>query len=202
MFIGGQTSSNDLPSQSAYQNSNLSGNTGFVARLGVTAPPVQVPVAVSADVVYGSDGAATVSAQFSHPAGAAALSRVAVLLSRTASIDFACHITYTPVTNTLTLANNVVSSGGANVTPGSGSAQNTQCQLNGAGSGAVLVGNTLTLTLSFVLDPGFPGNNTIYLYAADANVNTGAGWYSVGSRMVNVEPCPGWLVTVMFPFII
>ncbi|MEO5926832.1 MAG: SBBP repeat-containing protein [Bryobacteraceae bacterium] len=173
MFIGGQTSSYDLPAQSAYQSSNVSGNTGWVARLGMALPPDVTPTVVSANVVYGSGGAATVTAQFSHPSGAASLTNVAVLLSRTASIDFACDVSYDRVTNILTLANNVLASGGTNLTPGSGTAQNTQCQLNGAGSGAVLVGNTLTLTLSLVLDVGFPGNNTVYLYASDVNVNTG-----------------------------
>jgi hypothetical protein len=173
MFVGGQTSSYDFPAESAYQSVNISGNTGWVARLGVTAPPSQIPSADSADVVYGPAGTALLTAQFSHPAGAGALVSVAVLLSRTASVDFACHVTYNSAADTLTLANNVVSSGGTMVSPGSGTASNTQCQLNGSGSSAVQVGNTLTLTLALVLDPGFPGNNTVYLYAADASVNTG-----------------------------
>jgi hypothetical protein len=173
IFVGGQTSSNTLASQGALQTTNASGNTGWVARLGVTAPPSQVPAAVDAEVVFGSGGSAVITAQFSHPGGASQLTTVAVMLSRTASVDFACHISYNPATNQLTLGNNVLASGGMPVTPGSGSAQNTQCQLNGAGSGAVLAGDTLTLTLSVVLDLGFPGTNTLYLYAADANVNTG-----------------------------
>lgn len=186
MFVGGQTSSYDLPALGAYQTNNVSGNTGWVARIGDTAPPTQVPSADSADVVYGSAGTATITARFSHPAGAATLATVAVLLSRTASSDFACLITYNRAANTLALANNVVSTGATTVTPGSGSALNTQCQLNGSGSGAVLTGNTLTLTLSVVLDTGFPGNNTVYLYAADANVNT--GWVAkAGVSQVSVD---------------
>lgn len=173
IFLGGQTASYDFPVVSALQPSNLSGNTGWLARLGETPPPSQVPAADSADVTLGPGGAATVVARFSHPGGAAALTSVAVLLSRTASVDFACLITYTPGTNTLTLAGNVAASGGTSISPGSGSAQNSQCQLNGAGSGATLVGNQLTLTLSLFLDAGFPGNNTVYLSAADGNVNTG-----------------------------
>ncbi len=203
MFLGGQTSSYDLPAQSAYQTSNTSGNTGWVARIGVTTPPSQVPSADSVNVVYGNGGAATVTAQFSHPAGATSLATVAVLLSRTSSIDFACHVSYNQGTNTLTLANNVVSSGGLNITPGSSSALNSQCQLNGAGSGAVLVGNTLTLTLSLVLDSGFPGNNTVYLYAADANVNT--GWVAkAGVSQVSadsVSPSSGSGASQVFTFV-
>ncbi len=203
IFVGGQTSSYDLPAQAAYQTSNISGNTGWVARIGVAAPPSTVPSADSANIVYGSNGAAIVTAQFSHSGGAASLVNVAVLLSRTASIDFACRINYNPASNTFTLANNVVSSGGVNVTPGSGSAQNSQCQLNGAGSGAVLVGNNLTLTLSLVLDTGFPGNNTIYLYAEDASVNT--GWVAkAGVSQVSadsVSPSSGSGASQVFTFV-
>ncbi|MEO8099576.1 MAG: SBBP repeat-containing protein [Acidobacteriota bacterium] len=173
MFAGGQTNSFDFPVLGAVQNSNHGGATGWLARIGVTPVPTQLPSADSASIVYGSGGAATVTARFSHPAGATALTSVAVLLSRTTSIDFACYITYNPVANTFTLANNVAASGGGTVTPGSGSAANDQCQLLGAGSSRTLSGTNLTLTLSLVLDIGFPGNNTVYLYAADANVNTG-----------------------------
>ena len=203
MFIGGQTTSYDFPLQSALQSTNVSGNTGWVARLGVTAPPSQVPSADSANIVYGNGGAATVTVQFSHPAGASALSSIAMLLSRTASIDFACYITFTPATNTLTLANNVASSGGGALTPGRGTAQNSQCQLNGVGSSKTLSGNTLTLTLSLVLDTGFPGNNTVYLYAADVNVNT--GWVAkAGVSQVSadsVSPSAGSGASQVFTFV-
>lgn len=204
MFLGGQTSSYDLPSQSAYQTQNISGNAGWVARIGVTAPPAQVPSADSANVVYGSGGAATITAQFSHPAGATALTSVAVLLSRTTSVDFACLITYSVAGNNLTLSSNVVSTGGTTIPPGSGSASNTQCQLNGSGSGAVLSGNTLTLTLSLVLDTGFPGNNTVYLYASDVNVNTGwvatAGVSQVSADSVSPNSGTGDQQTFTFVF--
>lgn len=203
MFIGGQTTSYDFPTQVALQSTNVSGNTGWLARLGVTAPPAQVPSADSANVVYGNGGVATVTVQFSHPAGASALTNVAVLLSRTASIDFACYLLYNPGANTLTLANNVASSGGSSLTPGSGTTQNSQCQLNGVGSSKTLSGNTLTLTLSLVLDTGFPGNNTVYLYAADVNVNT--GWVAkAGVSQVSadsVSPSAGSGASQVFTFV-
>src|SRR5262249_40788918 len=142
MWIGGQTSSLNLPVQSPLQGTNISGNAGWVARLGVTAPPSQVPTADSVDVVYGAGGAATITAKCSHPAGASAITNAAVLLSRTAAVDFACYITYNPSTNQLTLAGNVAANGGTTITLGSGSAQNTQCQLNGAASTRSIVDNT------------------------------------------------------------
>ncbi|MEP6962168.1 MAG: SBBP repeat-containing protein, partial [Acidobacteriota bacterium] len=188
MFAGGQTSSLGFPILGAIQSSNNGGSIGWLARIGSPVVPAQVPSADWVTVVYGGGGTATVTAHFSHPAGAAALTSVAVLLSRTAAIDFACYITYNPSTDTLTLASDVVSSGGATLTPGSGSgsAANSQCQLNGAGSSRTLSGNNLTLTLALTLDPGFPGNTTVYLYASDANGNT--GWVAkTGTSQVSAD---------------
>lgn len=203
MFLGGQTSSFDFPAQSALLSTNLSGNTGWVARIGVTAPPSQVPSADDATIVYGANGAATITARFSHPGGAAALTAVAVLLSRTATVDFACWITYNPSTNSISLANNVSSSGNTSTPLGSGSLQNTQCTINTAASSRTMSGNTLTLTLSTVLDAGFPGNNTIYLYAADASVNT--GWVAkAGTSVVSVDsaaPSAGSGASQVFTFV-
>jgi hypothetical protein len=191
MFVGGQTASFDFPAVAALQTTNLSGNTGWVARLGETPPPTQRPSADSADMTLGANGAVTLVARFSHPAGASALTSVSVLLSRTTSVDFACLVSYASGSNTLTLAANVAASGGTALTPGSGTAQNSQCQLIGAGSGAVLAGNQLTLTLSLVLGSDFPGNNTVYLLAADANGNTGWVAYAGLSQVSADSVSPG-----------
>lgn len=201
MWIGGQTSSLNFPMQAALQSTNIGGNTGWVARLGVAAAPSQPPSADSVDVVYGANGAATITAKFSHPAGASAITSAAVLLSRTAAVDFACYITFNPATNKLTLADNIATNPGTTVALGSGGAQNTQCQLTG--SSKTIAGNTLTLTLSLVLDTGFPGNNTVYLYAADTNVNT--GWVAkVGVSVVSadsVSPNSGSGASQVFTFV-
>ncbi len=75
--------------------------------------------------------------------------------------------------NLFALANDTASTGGVSVTPGGGSGANDQCTLNGAGSSASLVGTNLTLTVSITFQPGFAGDKTVYLYAADASTNTG-----------------------------
>ncbi|MEI9811157.1 MAG: hypothetical protein WDO18_00125 [Acidobacteriota bacterium] len=143
------------------------------------------------------------TARFSHPAGAASLTSVAVLLSRTSSTDFACYIVYNPVTNVLTLADDVSTGPGATLTPGGGSVLNSQCRLNGAGSSRSISGTSLTLTLSLVLDTGFPGNNTVYLYASDASVNT--GWVAkIGASAVtadSVTPDSGSGASQVFTFV-
>src|SRR5262249_28835856 len=47
MFVAGQTASFDLPTQTPVQSANTAGVTGWIARLGVTAPPPQTPAVVS-----------------------------------------------------------------------------------------------------------------------------------------------------------
>ncbi len=128
----------------------------------------------------------TFTAQFSHPAGATSLTSVGLLVNSTASVDFACYVTYTVASNLFALVNNVASSGSTSVLPGGGSAQNDQCSLVGAGSSASISGTNLTLTVALTFQPGFPGAKTVYLSAADANVST--GWTARGSWTVTVPP--------------
>jgi hypothetical protein len=186
MFIGGQTSSLDLPLLGAIQSSNVGGSTGWVARLGVTAPPPQLPVANSVSPSSGSGNTVTFTAQYSHPAGANSLVTVALLLNTTASLNFGCYVTYSPATNLFALANDNASTGSVSVTPGGGSGANDQCTLNGAGSFASIAGTNLTLTVSISFQPAFAGTKTVYLYAADAVTNT--GFLAKGAWTVTVAP--------------
>jgi hypothetical protein len=173
IFVGGQTSSLNLPLQGAIQSSNVGGSTGWVAKFGFPGAPPQAPSANSVSPSSGSGNTVTLTAQYSHPAGAPSLMTVALLLNTTASTNFACYVTYSPATNLFTLANDDASTGGTSVPPGGGSRQNSQCALNGSGSSAVLSGVNLTLTVSLAFQPNFAGSKTVYLYAADANSNTG-----------------------------
>jgi hypothetical protein len=186
VFVGGQTSSLDLPLRGAIQSSNVGGSTGWVARLGVTAPPPQLPAANSVSPSSGSGNTVTFTAQYSHPAGAGSLVTVALLINTTASLDFACYVTYDPRTNLFALANDTASTGSVSVTPGGGSGANDQCALNGAGSSANLAGTNLTLTVSLTFQPSFAGNKTVYLYAADATTNT--GFLAKGTWNITVPP--------------
>ncbi len=186
MFIGGQTSSLDLPLQGAIQSSNVGGSTGWVARLGVTTAPPQVPAANSVSPSSGSGNTVTFTAQYSHPAGAGSLTVVALLVNTTASLNFACYVTYSPATNLITLANDDASTGGSSVSPGGGILQNSQCTLNGAGSSVAVAGTNLTLVVSVTFQSTFAGSKTVYLYAADANTNT--GYLAKGTWTVTVSP--------------
>src|ERR1039458_10466882 len=65
------------------------------------------------------------------------------------------------------------------LTPGSGSQQNSQCTLNGAGSSVSASGNTLTLNLALTFLTAFAGAKNIYMQAV--NPNGTAAWQLEGS---------------------
>jgi len=186
MYLGGQTNSVNLPLVSAIQSANTGGSVGWLARIGVTAPPPQIPSAVSVTPASGSGNAVVFSAQYTDSGGAAALTAVSLLVSSSVSTSVACYVTYTAAGGLLTLANDNPATGSQIVTFGGGSQQNSECIVNGAGSSVSLAGSTLTLNLSLTFLPGFAGTKTTYLYAADAGANT--GWVARGAWTVVIPP--------------
>jgi len=186
MYLGGQTNSVNLPLVSAIQSANTGGSVGWLARIGVTAPPPQIPSAVSVTPASGSGNAVVFSAQYTDSGGAAALTTVSLLVSSSVSTSVACYVTYTAAGGLLTLANDNPATGSQIVTFGGGSQQNSECIVNGAGSSVSLAGSTLTLNLSLTFLPGFAGTKTTYLYAADAGANT--GWVARGAWTVVIPP--------------
>jgi Beta-propeller repeat len=186
MFLGGQTNSLNLPLVGSIQAANNGGSVGWLARLGVTAPPPQIPSAVSVTPASGSGNSVVFSAQYSDSGGAAALTAVSLLVNTSASTAFACYVSYNPASQVLSLANDDPSTGSQAVTFGGGSQQNSRCIVNGAGSSVSLVGSTLTLNISLTFQPGFSGIDSVYMYAADAGANT--GWVSRGTWTVVIPP--------------
>ena len=184
MFLGGQTNSVNLPLAGAIQSANTGGSVGWLARIGVTAPPPQIPAAVSVTPVSGSGNSVAISAQFTDTGGAAALTAVSLLVGDSVSTAVACYVTYAG--GVLSLANDNPATGSQVVTLGGGAQQNSQCVVNGAGSSVSLAGSTLTLNLSLTFLPGFAGAKTTYLYAADAGANT--GWVARGAWTVVIPP--------------
>ncbi len=172
IFLGGQTGSFDLPTVGPIQAHNVGGVTGWVSRLGVAAPPAQFPSVVSLSPTSGTGNTVIYTAQFSHPAGATAITSVSLLVSTAASTDIACYVTYSKATAQFVLFNDFASTGSTVVPPG-GIAQNSQCILNGSGSSVNLSGTTLTMTLSLSFQGAFAGSKSVYLAATDAATNTG-----------------------------
>ena len=184
MYLGGQTNSVNLPLVGAIQSANTGGSVGWLTRIGVTAPPPQIPAAVSVTPSSGSGNAVVFSAQYTDTGGAAALTTVSLLVSSSVSTSVACYVTYAG--GVLSLANDNPATGSQVVTFGGGSQQNSQCIVNGAGSSVSLAGSTLTLNLSLTFLPGFASTKTTYFYAADAGANT--GWVARGAWTVVIPP--------------
>jgi hypothetical protein len=100
----------------------------------------------------------------------------------------ACYLAYSESSNTLFLVDNGGDAGGpyagSMVLNGSGSIQNSQCQIVGAGSSAVGSGDTLTLTLKIFFFEGFVGNPAVYSAARDSGGNNNTGWQALGTWSV------------------
>lgn len=186
MFLGGQTSSFDFPLAGAIQSVNNGGSVGWLARIGVTAPPAQTPSVNTLSPASGSGNTATFTATFGDTGGAAQLRSVSLLVNTTASASFACSISYNPQSGSFALAKDNPAEGSLTVFPGGGSETNSQCQLNGVGTSASLTANLLTITVSMVFQPAYEGSKTVYLAASDTGSNT--GFVAKGTWNVTVPP--------------
>jgi hypothetical protein len=102
----------------------------------------------------------------------------------------ACYVAYVESTNTLYLVDNGGDAGGpfagSMVLNGSGSIENSQCRIDGAGSSATGSGDTLTLTLTLNIFfyEGFFGNQTLYSAARDSVGGNNTGWQALGTWSV------------------
>jgi streptogramin lyase len=100
----------------------------------------------------------------------------------------ACYVAYVESTNTLYLVDDGGDAGGpfagALLLNGSGSIENSQCRIDGAGSSAKGSGDTLMLTLDIFFYEGFAGNHAVYSAARDSAGNNNTGWQAVGTWSV------------------
>ncbi|HYW47671.1 MAG TPA: SBBP repeat-containing protein, partial [Bryobacteraceae bacterium] len=185
VYIAGWTLSSNFPVLNAYQSANGGNYGAFVAKVAsgaAGAPPVAVSVAPNS----GSGYSQTFSFQVSDSLGAADLTTVSVLINSSTSTTNACSVTYTRAANTLMLLTDGGAAPGGTIAPGSGSQQNSQCVLNGAGSSVSAAGNVLTLNLAITFQAAFAGARNVYLQAV--NPFGSIGWQSEGAWTVTVGP--------------
>ncbi len=110
----------------------------------------------------------TFSLQVSDPFGAADLASVGLMLNSTTNMAGACAVTYNRGQNALMLLTDAGAQPAGSITPGSGTQQNSQCVLNGAGSSVSVSGNTLTVNVAIVFQPAFSGSKNLYAEAASS----------------------------------
>jgi len=174
IYVAGWTLSTNFPVVNAYQATNPGNYGAFVTKISLAALPTNVSVAPNS----GSGSSQVFSFQFSDLSGATDLTTASALFNATTSTATACAITYTQAQNTLSLLTDAGSVAGS-ITPGSGSLQNSQCTLNGSGSGAMLQGTVLTLNLALTFQSGFSGSKNVYLQAVNPAGST--GWQLLGT---------------------
>ncbi len=189
-----------------YDDDTVGNVSGWQARgtYTVTAGTLATPTADSVSPSSGTGVNQTFTAVFSDASGAALLKRRLFLMNSTLSGASACFVQVDP-TGTY-LVNDAGTSIGNPVGSG-GSASNSQCTLNGAGSSVVTSGTTSTVTLSLTFAPSFGGTKNIYLYDEDTNGNNSGfqqrGTFTIGSASsvptnVSISPSSGSGTTQTF----
>lgn len=140
------------------------GNTGFLSR-GTFTVLTSPPSAVSVSPTSGSGPTQTFTAIYSDPAGATALNRRLFLINSALNGAAACYVQTD--SSGVYLVNDA---GSALLGPltANGTLANSQCTLNGPGTGKINSGNTSTVTLSITFKAAFAGPKNIYMYADDS----------------------------------
>jgi hypothetical protein len=151
--------------------------------------------AMSVTPSSGSATQQTFSLQVSDPLGAVDLTTVGLLFNSTTSVASACAVTYNRAQNALMLLTDAGAAPASAITPGSGTQQNSQCVLNGAGSSASVSGNVLTLSIALSFQPAFSGTENLYAEAAStyqaANWQLEGTWISPPLVTMAVSPSSG-----------
>ncbi len=177
------------------QSGNMSMTVPIILTVGT--PPGAVPSDVSPS--SGSGSTQTFSFTFNAPNGFASLTVVDVLINNFLDGIGACYVAYVPASGSLLLVDDAGDAGGpysAMTLPGTGTIQNSQCAISGAGSSVTGSGDTLTLTLVVTFKPSFTGNKVFYTAAQDT---ASSGWHALGTWNVPGASPVGPTVTSVTP---
>lgn len=125
----------------------------------------------------------TISYTYQDTLAATNLQTVWALANTAIDANRACYVAYFRPGNLLLLLpdNGDPNAAASMELNGSGEIENSQCRIVGVGSGAVIVGNTLTLTLNTTYKPGFAPSMGIWT-AASTTSGLVSPWKIVGAR--------------------
>jgi len=180
VYVAGWTLSTNFPLRNSYQSMDADSYGAFVTKLDSGSPPVNTGVAPNS----GGGASQTFGFQFSDDSGAADLTTVSVLFNSTPSAVNGCAAVYDRVTNALSLLTDAGGPPAGTIAPGSGTQENSQCILNGAGSSVSAAGNVLTLNLAISFQAPMAGAANIYMQSANLSAST--GWNLTGNWTVPV----------------
>ncbi len=167
-YLAGWTLSTNFPTLNAYQSVDADTYGAFLTVVAAGSAPS------NQGVTPGSGGGAsqTFSFQFSDPNGMADLLTTSALFNTTPYLANACTVVYNRAANSLSLLTDAGGAPASSLTPGSGTQQNSQCVLNGAGSSVSTAENVLTLNLAISFLPPMAGPTNIYSESAGLNGST------------------------------
>lgn len=184
---------------------SIAGQTFTVTQSGIGGGSTFMPNAGVPSPSSGSGTSETISFTFNDGNGASDLAVLNVLVNNVLDGRNACYLAYLPsgpTTGLLVLVNNNGDAGGpfagSLAIPGSGLISNGQCVINGFGSSASMVGDTLTLTLNMSFTGNFTGNRVMYMAARDILGNN-SGWRPLGVWNVPGAPSNGTSVVSLAP---
>ncbi len=153
-------------------------------------PPSSTPKVTSLTPAAATGASQHYTLQIDDSAGAQDIDVVNILINSALDGRQACYLAYSRPTNTLYL----VPDSGGGLLPGmllngSGSTNNSQCSVVGAGSSATTNGNTLTLGLNINFTAALAGDRVVFAAARSATLNS--GWQTMG--VLSVPPVPSTL---------
>ena len=134
----------------------------------------------------GSGLVQTFTFTFDDPDGYADINLVDILINNVLDGIGACYVAFVPSgpsAGSVYLVDDGGDAGGpysSMALPGTGTARNSQCTINGTGSSTSASGNTLTVNLEVTFAPSFAGNKVFYL-AAGSKTQPNSGWWPLGT---------------------
>ncbi len=158
--------------------------------------PPTFPTTITLSPNSGTGGVPTFTVVYQDAAAVTNLRAAQLLINTALDGRNACYLGYERATNLIYLFNDTgttllvpgvapLKTGAAG--SGTGSIENQQCRVNGAGSQVVESGATLTLSVNIEFKAGFSGRKTVY-----TGVQTVGGgnsdWQATGAWNVNVSP--------------
>jgi hypothetical protein len=163
-----------------------SGNSGWQG-LGVWGVPGlnTFPSVGGVAPTHGNGTSQTFIFNFVDTKGYQDLGVVNVLINNALDGRQSCYLAYSRPAGVLFVVNDAGTGLSAPLTLGaSGSAGNSQCAVNAAGSSVSSSGTTLTLTLNMSFSSTYGGNRVIYAAARDSTDANNSGWQPIGSWTV------------------
>jgi sugar lactone lactonase YvrE len=171
-------------SYSGDANNAASASSVLTQTVGLAVPQ---PVLVTPSGGTGNPGAFTFV--FSDTDGWTSILSTMILFNSSLAFPNACHVVYEPGNNRFFLADDGETKYLGPVTLGALQiVENSQCRISGAGSSAVGMGTSLTLTLAVSFKAPFVGAKNIYLEAQNYYIQS--AWQQTGSWTITAPHAP------------